>query len=288
MSTTLDRTVATAEADGGDGAVVLTVDERPLRRRLGPGPRRRFAGALGPLLLLAAWSLGSWSGFLDPQTLSAPWTVLESAKHLIDEGRLQSNLEMSAKRAMLGLLLGVSVGVVLALLAGLSRLGEAVIDGPVQIKRAIPALAILPLLILWLGIGEEMKVITIALGVFVPIYLPHHARLRAIESKYVELAQPVDLGRWAFLRRVVIPGALPHFLLGLRFAVTAAWLPLVFVEQVSAPSGIGYMMELTRQYGQTDVILVGLVVYGLLGLVSDAAVRLLQRKALAWQTTMAG
>jgi len=268
--------------------VVLTVDERPLRRRLGPGPRRRFAGAVGPLLLLAAWALGSWSGFFDPQTLSAPWTVLETAKHLIDEGRLQTNLEMSAKRAMLGLLLGVSVGVVLALLAGLSRLGEAVIDGPVQIKRAIPALAIIPLLILWLGIGEEMKVITIALGVFVPIYLQTHAGLRAIESKYVELAQTVDLSRWEFLRRVVIPGTLPHFLLGLRFAVTAAWLALVVVEQVNATSGIGYMMELARQYGQTDVILVGLVVYGLLGLVSDTAVRLLQRKALAWQTTMAG
>jgi sulfonate transport system permease protein len=285
MSATLDRPVADA-ADAGADAVVLTVDERPLRRRLGPGPRRRFAGFVGPLLLLGLWALGSWSGFLDPQTLSAPWTVLESAQHLIDEGRLQSNLEMSAQRAMLGLLLGTAVGVVLALAAGLSRIGEAVIDGPVQIKRAIPALAILPLLILWLGIGEEMKVVTIALGVFVPIYLQTHAGLRAIESRYVELAQTVDLSRWAFLRRVVIPGALPHFLLGLRFAVTAAWLALVVVEQVNATSGIGYMMELARQYGQTDVILVGLVVYGLLGLVSDAAVRLLQRKALAWQTTI--
>src|SRR3954469_15913181 len=113
MSATLDRPIATEDA------VVLTVDERPRRRRLGPGPRRRFAGALGPLLLLAVWALGSWSGFLDPQTLSSPWAVLETAKHLIDEGRLQSNLEMSAKRAMLGLLLGTSVGVVLAMLAGL-------------------------------------------------------------------------------------------------------------------------------------------------------------------------
>src|SRR3954454_15393440 len=152
MSTTLDRTLATAEADGGDHTVVLTVDERPLRRRLGPGPRRRFAGAVGPVLLLAAWALGSWSGFLDPQTLSSPWTVLETATHLIDEGRLQSNLEMSAKRALHGLLLAASVGVVLAMLAGLSRRGEAVIDGPVRITRAIPALAAHPLLILRLGI----------------------------------------------------------------------------------------------------------------------------------------
>ncbi len=133
-----------------------------------------------------------------------------------------------------------------------------------------------------------MKVVTIALGVFVPIYLQTHAGLRAIESRYVELAQTVDLSRWDFLRRVVFPGTLPYFLLGLRFAVTAAWLALVVVEQVNATSGIGYMMELARTYGQVDVILVGLVVYGLLGLVSDAAVRLLQRKALAWQVTMTG
>jgi len=266
--------------------VVLTVDERPLRRRLGPGPRRRFAAAIGPLLLLGLWAIGSWTGVLDPRTLSAPWTVVDTAQQLVEEGRLQSNLAMSAQRAALGLLLGTTVGVLLAGLAGLSRWGEAVVDGPVQIKRAIPALALLPLLILWLGIDERMKVVTIALGVFVPIYLQTHAGLRSIEARHVELAQTVDLSRWGFLRRVVVPGTLPHFLLGLRFAVTAAWLSLVVVEQINATSGIGYMMELARTYGQTDVIVVGLVVYGLLGLVSDAAVRLLQRKALAWQTTI--
>ena len=282
VSATLDRPLA------ADDAVVLTVDERPRRRRLGPGPRRRFAGLLGPLLLLAAWALGSWTGFLSPQTLSPPWTVVDTAQRLIEEGRLQTNLEMSAKRALLGLVLGVSVGVVLALLAGLSRFGEAVIDGPVQMKRAIPALAIIPLLILWLGIGEQMKVITIALGVFVPIYLQTHAgpardRVEVRRARADRRPQPLGVPAAG-----VIPGALPHFLLGLRFAVTAAWLALVVVEQVNATSGIGYMMELARQYGQTDVIIVGLVVYGLLGLISDAAVRLLQRKALAWQTTMAG
>ena len=127
------------------------------------------------------WAIGSATGFSTPQTLSAPWTVVETARRLIAEGRLQDDLETSAQRALLGLVLGVSVGVVLALVAGLSRIGEAVIDGPVQIKRAIPTLALIPLLILWLGIGEEMKVITIALGVFVPIYIHTHTGLRAID-----------------------------------------------------------------------------------------------------------
>ena len=239
------------------------------------------------MLLLVLWVAGSLTGVLDPRTLSAPWTVVSTTGELLADGRLQANLLVSTQRAALGLFLGVTVGVALALLSGLSRLGEALIDGPVQIKRAIPSLALLPLLILWLGIGEQMKVLTIALGVFVPIYLQTHAGLRAIEARYVELAQTVRLARVAFLRRVIIPGALPGFLLGLRFAVTGAWLALVVVEQINSTSGIGYMMELARTYGQTDVIVVGLVLYGLLGLVSDGAVRLLQRKALSWQVTLA-
>jgi sulfonate transport system permease protein len=238
--------------------------------------------------LLALWAAGSAAGVIDPRTLSSPWTVLTTTRDLIAEGRLQENLWVSTQRAALGLVFGVATGVVLAVLAGLSRLGEALIDGPVQMKRAIPSLALIPLLILWFGIGEQMKVITIALGVFVPIYLQTHAALRGIDARYVELAQTVRLTRLGFLRRVVLPGALPGFLLGLRFAVTAAWLALVVVEQINSTSGIGYMMELARTYGQTDIIVVGLVLYGLLGLVSDGAVRLLQRKALSWQVTLAG
>jgi sulfonate transport system permease protein len=280
-------TAAVATPPDVDEPSTLTVDERPVRRRLGLGPRRRGAAVFGPVLLLVLWVAGSLTGVLDPRTLSAPWTVVSTTGELLADGRLQTNLLVSTQRAALGLILGVTVGVALALLSGLSRLGEALIDGPVQIKRAIPSLALLPLLILWLGIGEQMKVLTIALGVFVPIYLQTHAGLRAIEARYVELAQTVRLTRVAFLRRVIIPGALPGFLLGLRFAVTGAWLALVVVEQINSTSGIGYMMELARTYGQTDVIVVGLVLYGLLGLVSDGAVRLLQRKALSWQVTLA-
>ncbi|MFE2497509.1 ABC transporter permease [Streptomyces scopuliridis] len=262
--------------------------QRRARRRLGPGRPIRYGWAVGPLLLLALWSAGSAAGLIDARNLSAPWTVVTTAGELIAEGRLQSHLATSAQRALLGLLFGVAAGLVLALIAGLSRIGEGVIDGPVQIKRAIPSLALIPLLILWFGIGESMKVITIALGVFVPVYIHTHNGLRTIDHRYVELAETVRLSRAGFLRHVVLPGALPGFLLGMRFAVTAAWLALVVVEQVNATSGIGYMMELARTYGQTDVIMVGLVVYGLLGLVSDGLVRLVERRALSWRRTLAG
>ncbi|TDW71195.1 ABC transporter permease [Kribbella pratensis] len=257
------------------------------RRRLGLGKPIRFGSAIGPVLLLAIWSIGSATGWIDQRVLSAPWTVVTTAGELIADGRLQSNLWTSAQRALIGLALGIVLGVVLALISGLSRLGEAVLDGPIQIKRAIPSLALLPLLILWLGIGESMKIVTILLGVFIPIYIHTHNGLRTIDSRYVELAQTVGLSQWEFIRRVVLPGALPGFLLGLRFAVTGAWLSLVVVEQINSTSGIGYMMELARTYGQTDIIIVGLVVYGALGLISDAVVRLIQRRALSWRRTLA-
>ncbi|GAA1899879.1 ABC transporter permease [Streptomyces durmitorensis] len=261
---------------------------RPGRRRLGPGRPVPYGWAIGPLLLLAFWSAGSAAGFIDARNLSAPWTVVSTAGDLIAEGRLQSNLATSAERALLGLLFGTAAGLALAIAAGLSRIGEGIIDGPVQIKRAIPSLALIPLLILWFGIGESMKVITIALGVCVPVYIHTHNGLRTIDGRYAELAETVGLSRTGFVLHVVLPGALPGFLLGMRFAVTAAWLSLVVVEQVNATSGIGYMMELARTYGQTDIIIVGLVVYGLLGLISDALVRLVERKALSWRRTLAG
>ncbi|MCF4119539.1 ABC transporter permease [Antribacter sp. KLBMP9083] len=263
-------------------------DARPSGVRLGLGRPVPFAAAVGVTLLLVLWTAGSAIGFIDPRVLSAPWTVVTTGAELVADGRLGEHLTVSLTRAALGLVTGTAAGVVLALVAGLSRVGDAVLDGPIQVKRAIPSLALLPLLILWFGIGEEMKVITIALGVFVPVYLHTHNGLRAIDSRYVELAETVRLSRWQFVARVVLPGALPGFLLGLRFAVTGSMLALVVVEQVNATAGIGYMMELARTYGQTEIILVGLVVYGVLGYSADLAVRLLQRRTLAWRRTLEG
>ena len=199
-------------------------DVRPTRRRLGPGEPIRFGGLIGIVVLLAAWVVGSATGVLDPRTLTEPWTVLQTAGTLIESGRLQESLVTSGIRAALGLCLGVVAGTVLAVISGLSRVGESLIDGPIQVKRSIPTLALIPLLILWLGIGEPMKVITIALAVFVPIYIHTHNGLRTIEGRYAELAETLGVSRSEFVRHVVLPGAMPGFLLGLRFAVTSALL----------------------------------------------------------------
>ena len=257
------------------------------RRRLGLGEPIPFGPLLGPALVVLYWCVLSYTGWLDPRILPAPWTTLATAQALIADGRLPSNLAVSAVRAGEGFVFGVAAGLLVALVSGLSRLGGYVFDSLVQMKRAIPTLALIPLVILWLGIGEPMKVTVIALSVFIPVYLQTHAALRGTELKYLELAETLRLSRWRFIRDVVLPGALPGFLLGLRFAVMAAWLALVVVEQLNATSGIGYMIDLARTYAQTDVIVVGLVVYALLGLSSDALVRFIDGRVIAWRRTLA-
>jgi sulfonate transport system permease protein len=257
------------------------------RSRLSLEKPARWGWTLGPLLLVLYWSVLSYTGFLREQTLPAPWVAAETAIELIRDGRLQDNLAISFWRAAQGLLFGSVAGIVLALLSGLSLLGGYIVDSLVQLKRGVPILALIPFMVLWFGIGEGMKIGVIALAVFVPIYVHTHNALCAIDLKQVELAETLELDRVQFIRHVVLPGALPGLLLGLRFGVTNAWLALVVVEQLNATSGIGYMVTLARNYAQTDIMLVGLVIYALFGLGSDAVVRLIQSRAMRWRKTLA-
>ncbi|MGW2288004.1 ABC transporter permease [Streptomyces phaeochromogenes] len=256
------------------------------RRRLSPGKRLPATRFLGPALLLALWAAASAAGQLDPGAIPAPWTVLETGVHLWTDGTLPTDILTSLQRAGSGFAIGLAAGIALALASGLSRTGEALIDGSVQLNRAIPTLGLIPLFILWLGIGETFKIAIIAIVVYIPIYLNTHAALSGIDSRFVELAEVQGLSRYAFIRRIVIPGALPGFFVGLRLGVTGSWLGLVVLEQINATSGLGYMMFQAQNYGQTDVILVGLVVYGIFGLISDSAVRLIERRVLSWRRTL--
>jgi sulfonate transport system permease protein len=256
------------------------------RRRLGRGGAIPYGRAIGPVLLLAAWSAASAAGVLDARKLSAPWTVVSTAGQLIENGTLQANVAASLQRAAIGCLLGILVGTTLAIVSGISRIGGALIDGPVQIQRAIPIIGLAPLLILWLGINEGFKIVVIALGVSISMYVQTYAGLTGIDTRYVELAEVQNYTRWQFLRHVVLPGALPGFFVGLRLAVTVSWLILITVEQINAFSGIGYMMAQAQLYAQTDVIVVGLAVYGLFGFTSDALLRLIEGRVLGWRRTL--
>ncbi|MGX6600752.1 ABC transporter permease [Micromonosporaceae bacterium Da 78-11] len=264
---------------------VIVRPARP-RRRLGRGRPIPYGRAIGPLLLLAAWSAASGAGLLDPRKLSAPWTVLATAADLWQSGALPAHVTASLQRAAIGCLLGILAGTTLAVVSGVSRIGGALIDGPVQIQRAIPIIGLAPLLILWLGINEGFKIAVIALGVTITMYIQTYAGLTGIDTRYVELAEVQNYTRAEFLRHVVFPGALPGFFVGLRLAVTVSWLILITVEQINALSGIGYMMSQAQLYAQTDVIVVGLAVYGVFGFTSDALLRLIERRVLSWRHTL--
>jgi sulfonate transport system permease protein len=270
------------------GAGTSKIDTRVVRRRLGPGPRIRFAFWVGPIALLAVWTIGSKAGLISPAVLTAPWDVVAAFKDQWADHDLLGDILASLERAVLGLAFGVAGGTLLAVVSGLSRIGESLVDGPIQIKRSIPTLALIPLFVAWFGIGQEMKIVTIALISMIPIYVNTHNGLRGIDGKYAELAETLGIGRWEFVRHVVLPGAMPGFLLGMRFAVTSALLGLAVVEQYNATSGIGHMMTLAEEYGQTEILVVGIVIYGVFGFLADSAVRLTERKVLAWRRTLDG
>lgn len=257
------------------------------RRRL--GRLRSFPGArlTGPLLVLLIWQASASFGLLDPRLLTGPDVVLRTGWELLTDGTLGGHVATSLTRAVLGLILGTIAGAALAVIAGLTRVGESLVDGTLQVKRAVPNLALIPLLILWLGIGEEFKVTVVALGVMIPIYINTYAALTGIDARHIELAESLGLDRWRYVRWVLIPGALPGFFVGFRLAVVGSWTALIVVETINATSGIGYMMAQAQLYAQSDIILVGLMVYGIFGFVSDALVRLLERKVLSWQRTLA-
>ncbi|MFE7443144.1 ABC transporter permease [Streptomyces chartreusis] len=269
-------------------AAVVVDDERPRKRRRGLAPGKRLPAArlAGPLLVLALWAVASAAEALDAAAIPAPWTVVETGAQLWTDGTLITDILTSLQRAASGFAIGLTAGVVLALASGLTRTGEALIDGTVNLNRAIPTLGLIPLFILWLGIGETFKIAIIAIVVYIPIYLNTHAALSGIDNRFVELAEVQGLSKLRFIREIVIPGALPGFFVGLRLGVTGSWLGLVVLEQINATSGLGYMMFQATNYGQSDVILVGLVVYGIFGLVSDSTVRLIERRVLSWRRTL--
>lgn len=243
-------------------------------------PFRRF---VSPLVLVLLWQAASTLGLLSPRTLASPLQIVETGWGLLASGELPWHLAVSLGRVAAGLAIGLSVGAGLALVAGLSRLGEDIVDAPVQMLRTLPFLALVPLFILWFGIGEAPKIALVALGTAFPIYLNLFAGIRGVEPKLAEMGRVFGLDRAGLLRHVVLPGALPSALVGLRYSLGVAWLSLVVAEQVNASAGIGYLINDARDFLRTDVIMVGLVLYALLGLLADGSVRVLERRLLAWR-----
>jgi len=246
-------------------------------------PRINARRAATPVLVLLLWQGASSLGVLPARTIPPPSAIVQAFADLLVSGALLHHLSVSLGRVVAGLALAIFVGTVLALAAGLSRLGEDLIDTPLQMARTLPFLALVPLFILWFGIGETPKVLLVALGAMFPIYLNLFAGIRGADPKLVEAASTLGLSRAGLIRHVILPAALPNALTGLRYAMGIAWLSLVVGEQINANSGIGYLMMDARDFLRTDIIMVGLCIYAMLGLASDQAVRALERRTLAWR-----
>jgi sulfonate transport system permease protein len=238
---------------------------------------------VSPLVLLGLWQVLSSSGVIDERTIASPVQIATRAIELIQDGTLGDATLTSVQRVGLGFAIGGAIGMVLAVIAGLSRIGEDAIDPPMQMLRTLPHFGLIPLFILWFGIGEQPKITLIAMGVAFPLYLNTFAGIRGIDRRIIEAARSMNLTWLQRVRHVILPGALPQTLTGLRQSLGIAWLSLIVAETISASSGLGYMINNARDFLQTDVIVVGLAVYSLLGLGTDAIVRYLERKALAWR-----
>jgi sulfonate transport system permease protein len=269
------------------GLVRLATASTSGRRRATTVPRG-VRKAVVPPLLVAVWALASSRGWIDERSFPAPGDVVAKAREMLADGELEEHLSVSLGRVVRGLAIGVPIGLVLAVVSGLSRLGEDLVDVPMQMLRAMPILALTPFIILWFGIGETPKIAYVAIGSVFPIYLNTFAAIRGVDAQLVEAGRVFGLGRLGLVRHVILPGAAAGFLLGLRYALAIAWLVLIVAETINATSGLGFLMNQARSFYQTDVLVVGLVVYALLGLLSDVLVRILERSALSWRRSFTG
>lgn len=249
-------------------------------------PRLAHARWLSPLLLLLLWELGSQTGIIPARTLAAPSSVLWTLAQMVASGELPANLAVSFGRVATGLVIGVSTGIVLALVAGLSRPGEAAVDAPVQMLRTLPVLALSPLFIVWFGIGETPKIALIAFGSLFPVYLNLYNGIRGVDVRLLDAARSFGLGRIELILHVILPAALPSLLVGLRYALSVSVLILVVAEQINASAGLGYLINNARDFMRTDIIVVCLIVYAGLGLTADWLVRTLEARALAWRPAL--
>ena len=278
-------TAATAEAVAvTDGLIVPDAPAARTRRR-GLRIALRFAG---PVVLLLAWIAGSASGLLSPALLASPGQVLAAVAELWTSGQLGEALEVSLARAGAGLAIGVLVGLSLGVLTGFSRLGEELLDSSVQLLRTVPFLSLVPLFMVWFGIGETARVVLIAVATSFPMYVSASGGVRNADRGLLEAMRTFGLRRLALVREVVLPGALPSLLSGLRLSMTLSVIALIAAEEINATAGIGYLMSTAQEYSRTDVLTVCILVYAVIGLLADGVVRLLERLVMPWRTVGRG
>ncbi len=235
-----------------------------------------------PVLLITVWQIASTVGALESRILPAPSAVMHAFWNLLITGTLWQHVQVSAGRALLGLLVGGSLGLLLGLLNGASKTAAALFDTTLQMIRNIPALALIPLVILWFGIDETAKLFLLAIGIFFPIYINTYHGIRSVDPQLIEMGKSYGLSHWQLYKEIILPGAMPSILVGLRFSLGLVWVLLIVAETISAQSGIGYMTMNAREFLQTDIVLVGILIYAILGKLADLLAVYLERYLLRW------
>ena len=245
--------------------------------------RNQAAPWIAPIALVGIWEVASRTGLIPKLLLPAPLDVVRAAITAIENGGLLSHLGVSAARAAVGLLIGSTIGLLLGLATGLSRKLQLVLDTPLQMLRAVPALALVPLVILWFGLGETAKLFIVAVTVVFPVYLNTFHGVRSVDPQLIEMARTYRVSGFALYREIILPGALPSILVGLRFALGISWLVLIVAETIGATHGLGYVAMNAREFMQMDVLVLTIVLWAILGKLADVLARVLERRLLPWQ-----
>jgi len=253
-----------------------------LDRRAPNANLQRILPWLFPIVVISTWQLASQAGWLSTRVLPEPWAVLKAFWSLTLSGEIGKHVATSTWRALVGFGIGGGLGLLLGLLTGTFRAAETLLDSTLQMIRNIPALALIPLVILWFGIDEWAKLFLVALGVFFPIYLNTFHGIRSVDKGLIEMARSYGLSGWKLYTQVILPGSVASILVGVRFSLGLMWVLLIVAETISAQAGIGYMTMNAREFLQTDVVLVGILLYALLGKLADVLAKGLERWWLRW------
>ncbi|MGM3307123.1 aliphatic sulfonate ABC transporter permease SsuC [Anabaena sp. WFMT] len=241
-----------------------------------------FVPWIVPMLIIVLWQILSTTGVIPTRILPAPLAVVNAGIQLTRTGELFINIGISATRAISGFVIGGGIGFSLGLLNGISPISEKLLDTSLQMLRNIPNLALIPLVILWFGIGDEARLFLVALGVMFPIYLNTFHGIRSVDHGLIEMGKIYGLNTWGLFWRIILPGAMSSILVGVRFSLGIMWLTLIVAETIAADSGIGYMAMNAREFMQTDVVVLSILLYALFGKLADVIARALENYWLQW------
>ncbi|MED2486222.1 ABC transporter permease, partial [Bacillus thuringiensis] len=241
-----------------------------------------------PVIILIIWQLAGVFGLVSKTVLPTPLDIFLAFQELIKTGELFGHLSISVFRAAAGFFIGGGLGIILGTIVGFSTRSEQYLDPSVQMLRTVPHLAVAPLFVLWFGFGETSKVLLIADGAFFPLYVNAFLGIRGVDSKLFDVARVLEFSKRKLITKLILPSALPNLLLGARLSLGVAWVSLVVAELMGSTEGIGYMIMDARQFSNTDIVFVGIIIFAFVGKFSDSLVRLLEVKFLRWRDNFKG